>query len=76
MQRTSAWRSGAPTGASWASPSPPPLTGSSYPGEIILSCLLVASFTLYRDPWEMLRDGDFTNVEIMIGTNQDEGIYI
>ena len=28
---------------------------------------------VFRDPWEMLRDGDFANVEIMIGTNQDEG---
>ena len=28
---------------------------------------------VFRDPWEMLGDGDFANVEIMIGTNQDEG---
>ena len=34
-----------------------------------------STFTLFRDPWEMLRDGDFANVEIMIGTNQDEGIH-
>ena len=28
---------------------------------------------LPRDPWEMLNDGDFTDAEIMMGTNQDEG---
>ena len=28
---------------------------------------------LPRDPWEMLNDGDFTQAEIMMGTNQDEG---
>ena len=26
-----------------------------------------------RDPWEMLKDGDFTHAELMMGTNQDEG---
>ena len=27
----------------------------------------------FRDPWEMLKDGDFTHTELMMGTNQDEG---
>ena len=26
-----------------------------------------------RDPWEMLKDGDFSHIPLMIGTNQDEG---
>ena len=26
-----------------------------------------------RDPWEMLKDGDFSHIELMMGTNQDEG---
>ena len=29
---------------------------------------------LSRDPWEMLKDGDFSHIELMMGTNQDEGI--
>ena len=29
---------------------------------------------LPRDPWEMLMDGDFSHVELMMGTNQDEGL--
>ena len=29
---------------------------------------------LPRDPWEMLKDGDFSHVELMMGTNQDEGL--
>ena len=30
---------------------------------------------LPRDPWEMLKDGDFSHVELMMGTNQDEGLF-
>ena len=31
---------------------------------------------LPRDPWEMLKDGDFSHVELMMGTNQDEGLFL
>ena len=34
---------------------------------------ILSAYLSFRDPWEMLSDGDFANVEIMIGTNQDEG---
>jgi carboxylesterase type B len=27
----------------------------------------------HRDPWEMLKEGDFSHIELMMGTNQDEG---
>ena len=27
----------------------------------------------FRHPWEMLLDGDFSKIDIIIGTNQDEG---
>lgn len=30
---------------------------------------------LPRDPWEMLKDGDFSHIELMMGTNQDEGTF-
>ncbi|XP_023348060.1 acetylcholinesterase [Eurytemora carolleeae] len=30
---------------------------------------------LPRHPWEMLLDGDFSKIDIIIGTNQDEGTF-
>ena len=38
-----------------------------------LGTKLILELLQPRDPWEMLKDGDFTHAELMMGTNQDEG---
>ena len=41
--------------------------------KILRLSLLNVLKKLFRHPWEMLLDGDFSKIDIIIGTNQDEG---
>ena len=36
----------------------------------------ISFLSMIRDPWEMLKEGDFSHIELMMGTNQDEGIEL
>ena len=47
--------------------------GNFFQGNQSSSMEKICNQLLSRDPWEMLKDGDFSHIELMMGTNQDEG---